>query len=129
MIRTSMIVEYLAWHYSQGLHEIFEEEKNLLWFGYHFFSLPLLITTLFRPIYRIHETSPQGGLDLEIIFENIAVNSIARLVGFFLRITMILFGLLFEFALLLINLFLLLSWLLIPFLIPLFLIIGIQLMV
>jgi len=130
MTAIQLISTYTTWHFGIALWELYEFWKNLIWFGYHFFSIPLLLKTLVRPIYRIHESAPAGtGLNVELFFENVAINIIARIVGFFLRIFLILCGALYQFIILIIGPILFLTWLLLPVLPLVLLIIGIQMMV
>ena len=121
------IVIYLRWHFGTGLRELYEFWENLAWFGYHFFSIPLLAKTLIRPIYRIHETAPPtAGLNIELFFENLTVNLIARIVGFFLRVFLIAVGILYEFAILIIGPAFLAVWLLLPVLAVVFMFMGMR---
>ena len=109
------IVIYLRWHFGTALREFYEFWGNLMWFGYHFFSIPLLLKTLIRPIYRIHESAPPtAGLNIELFFENLTVNLIARVVGFFLRIFLIAVGGLYELVLLVVGPALFIIWFLLP---------------
>ena len=98
-----------------------------MWFGYHFFSIPLLLKTLFRPIYRIHESAPPtAGLNIELFFENLTVNLIARVVGFFLRVFLLTVGALYELALLIAGPVFFIIWFLLPALAPALIFIGVQ---
>lgn len=124
---TKLIIYYIRWHYGKAFDELHIFWKNLLWFFYHFFSMPLLLKTMFRPIFRIHASSAPGtGLDLERIFENLAVNVIARIVGFFLRIGVIVVGGLIELVVLLTGPLIFLAWFILPVLPPLFILIGLN---
>lgn len=127
MTSIRIITAYIGWHFGKGFRELFDMWKNLSWFGYHFFSIPLLLRTLIRPIYRIHESAPTGtGINVELFFENLTINLIARIVGFFLRIFLILFGGVYQICILLLAPILLLGWLIIPILPFALIIIGIQ---
>lgn len=127
MATIRLISAYAQWHFGIAFQELYELWKNLIWFGYHFFSLPLLFKTLIRPIYRIHESVPPGsGLNIELFFENITVNMIARIVGFFLRMFLILCGILYQSIMLIIGPILFLIWLLIPVLSPILFVIGLR---
>lgn len=100
-----------------------------MWFGYHFFSIPLLLKTLVRPIYRIHESAPPGtGLNVELFFENIAVNIIARIVGFSLRVFLILCGGVYQLIILIIGPILFVIWFSFPALPLIFIAAGLQMM-
>ena len=126
-MRKPFLIEYTMWHFGQGTGEIVTLWKNLLWFGYHFFSIPLMLKTLFRPIYRMHAASEGGGLNIGNIFENIVANTIARLVGLFLRVIMIMLGSFVELVFVVLGPFLLVSWLILPVIPVLLLISGVNL--
>src|SRR3989344_1916379 len=108
--------EYIGWHYGAAIGDIIELEKNFLWFGYNFFSLPLLLKTIVAPFYRI-KLAQEGTLDIGSIIGTIAVNTIARLVGFFFRLFVITLGTAFELVVLLLLIPVLAGWLLLPFII------------
>ena len=98
-----------------------------MWFGYHFFSMPLLLKTLIRPIYRIHESAPPGGgINIELFFENVAVNIFSRIIGFFLRVVLILVGALYQIIMLVIGSILFLIWFFLPIIPFVLLLAGIQ---
>ena len=127
MATIQLISIYTKWHFGIAQKELYELWKNLMWFGYHFFSIPLLLKTLVRPIYRIHESAPQGsGLNVELFFENITVNMIARIVGFFLRISLILCGAFYQIIVFIIGLILLSLWFILPALVPILSLIGLR---
>lgn len=106
--------EYLRWHYEESLRQFWEIWKDFLWFGYHFFSIPLLVRTLFSPIYRIKETYDWRHLRLELIFQSMAVNVVARVIGFLLRIIVIALGIIFELVVLFMGPALFLIWATLP---------------
>lgn len=107
------VFEYIAWHYGTALTELFLVWKNFLWFGYNFFSIQLLSSTLFTPFHRIQEIQKRG-LDMEAILTTLVANTISRLVGFILRIFVIILGLLFEFLMLTILIPIFLIWIFFP---------------
>ena len=118
------ILAYLRWHFTAGFKELDQFWKNLMWFGYHFFSIPLLLRTLIRPLYRIHESAPPGsGINIQLFFENITTNLIARIIGFFLRVALILIGAVYQIILFLAGPFLFVIWFFAP-LMPIALIVA-----
>ena len=85
--------DYLLWHYLQAPVAILRIWRDVFWFLMHYFSLPLLLKTLFSPFYRIGEEYGRG-IDLEKIAATFVVNTISRAVGFLLRMCVILVGVL-----------------------------------
>lgn len=76
--------DYIIWHYGRAVRDFWGVARDLLWFGYHFFSLPVLTRTLFAPFSRIH-TGGFSILEIEASLQNIAANLISRAIGFLLR--------------------------------------------
>ena len=96
---------YFRWHYTKALRDLFLNLKNGLLFVLHFFSLALLIRTLFTPWKRLGE-GYKRGFDLGAFFSTFVVNLLLRFVGFVIRFVTIILGLLtlilsFSFALIL----------------------------
>lgn len=91
MLLTTILHHYFLWHYSRAFLEIFHVWINLLWFVVHFFSLPLLLKSLFSPWKRIVE--PRGKLlDFEDFAGFVIIGLLSRVVGFFVRFTVIMTG-------------------------------------
>lgn len=118
------IVAYFRWHYTKAYFDIWGLWNNFLWFGYHFFSLPLLLRTLFLPLFRIREKTAR--FDLGEFFENLLVNTVMRLVGFVLRTAVLIIGAAALFLILAIGVTIFVFWAFLPlfilylFMIPLF---------
>ena len=121
---TFLLIEYIRWHYDDAIGQFWHIWKDFLWFGYNFFSIPLLARTLFAPIYRIHEGYDMRGLQIELILQSFVVNVVARVAGFFMRITVIIVGLIFECILLLLAPILFIVWVMLPVLSPILFIFG-----
>lgn len=83
--------EFFEWLYNEGVPEFLKAWRNLHWFFYHFFSVPLMLRSLFQPLKRLKEKYKRG-FDPEKFFENLAINTIMRIAGFFIRITFLAFA-------------------------------------
>jgi hypothetical protein len=83
---------YIHWHYSRALKGIVVITGNLMWFCWHFFSVGLLLETLFSPWQRIQEQHKRG-LDIEGYLSTVTVNLVMRCVGIFIRSIFIVLGL------------------------------------
>ncbi|MBP9750027.1 MAG: hypothetical protein KBD21_04835 [Candidatus Pacebacteria bacterium] len=89
----TLAFQYLHWHYSVAVAGYWGILQNLIWFLYSFFSLELMVHTLFVPFHRLTDrTSHHGKLDVGAISEEILVNTLMRIVGFFLRSLLIAAG-------------------------------------
>lgn len=111
-----LVKDYFVWHYGRALRDLVEIARDLFWFVYHFFSLPLLTRTFFMPMSRIRS----GGisiLDIEGSLQNIALNLIARAVGMLLRAIVIACGIGAEIILAILLAAVYVSWLALPFII------------
>lgn len=107
-----IVSDYLVWHYSASLRQFFMLWLNFIWFVVHFFSITLLLNSLFTPFKRMTEHANKKSL--EAYAEVFVVNLMSRVVGFILRSVIILVGiitLLLCFAASTISLFL---WLVAP---------------
>lgn len=87
----TLISSYVAWHYSQALTDLTRNIANIIWFLYHFFSIPILLRTFFSPFQRLDESYGKG-LDLERFAGVFIVNSLMRMVGICARTMFIVAG-------------------------------------
>lgn len=111
------VLQYTSWHYSRGIHDTVVLWSNIIWFLSHFFSLSLLISTLFSPWKRLQEKR-KAGFDIEDVLSVFLVNILMRILGFLFRITLITLGLLFLTLALLAMVLHLAIWILFPILVP-----------
>jgi hypothetical protein len=104
--------EYVGWHYGRALAELIGLWRGFVWFFYHFFSMPLLVRTLFAPFHRleIHERH----IGLEERMSNIVANLLMRVFGFVMRTFMLAIGGAVVVATICIGVVVYLAWLLAP---------------
>src|SRR3989344_5618520 len=53
MMHSLLFLKYIEWHFIAAPKEILKGWGNILWFGFNYFSVPLLLKTLFAPWRRI----------------------------------------------------------------------------
>lgn len=82
---------YLWWHYTLAWRDLWGIFSNFIWFLYHFFSLPVLVRTLFSPWKRLGEVYPDH-FDLGATLATFFINSLMRFVGLLFRVVLICFG-------------------------------------
>ncbi len=123
-----VFIYYTYWHYTHAPRDIFQIWKNFLWFFLNFFSIPLLLMSLFAPFERLDE-KPRKGFDLEAIGEALIVNILMRIVGFAVRAGTIAIGLVFLAVTFFGGILFLLAWLLMPLLILSLIVAGMFLIV
>ncbi len=107
------IFDYLSWHYTRAFRDIGSVWLNFMWFILHFFSIPLLLRTLFSPWRRVSAGHKKG--DLEDYAQAIAFNLMSRLVGFLVRIVLVVVGLIALTLLILGFVVFLIAWSFLPF--------------
>lgn len=87
----TLVWNYFVWHYTRAYRELIHIEKNLLWFLFHFFSLPELTRTFLAPWKRLGEN--YGSIfDTEEFFAALITNSLMRVVGIVMRALIIVAG-------------------------------------
>lgn len=87
-------MQFLNWHYSFGVEYYIKSwRSNVAWI-HHYFSLPLLVSTLFAPWKRLVIVDKKPGFDLSRWFETVSYNTVSRLIGFLTRLVLIFVALL-----------------------------------
>lgn len=123
-----LLGEYLSWHYSLGIVEFARAWKNIHWFLFYYFSIPILLASLFAPFHRIQERRTRG-FDPQNWFEVFIVNSMMRIVGAVVRLIVITVGLCTQMVTFLIGAGSFLFFVTAPVAIPASFIIGLWLVV
>lgn len=92
MFMIHLFFSYIRWHYGKALIEFSLNSKNFILFLFHFFSIKNLFYTLFAPWQSLGERYKKG-IDISAFAEVFILNSIMRVVGFFIRLAVIVAGL------------------------------------
>lgn len=92
MIFSNIIGNYFRWHYGKAFGELFHLWLNFLWFVIHLFSIKELFFALFAPWRRMTEQKKKG-FDFENILAYIIVNLLSRVIGFIMRASVLVVGL------------------------------------
>lgn len=103
---------YLSWHYTTALYDMIGIWRNFFYFIYNFFSISLLLRTLFSPWHRIKESYAK----IEDFFGNLVVNTLMRLVGAVIRMVFIVMGTVSLLLCLIFGVAAFIFWLVLPFL-------------
>jgi hypothetical protein len=109
-----------------AIHDLLGIIGNFLWFFYEFFSIPLLLKTLFVPFHRLQETA-QKGFKPSAWAEAFIVTTLMRLVGAFLRILLITIGIFFMILTIVVGTGVMLTWIAAPLMLLFLLISGVTL--
>jgi len=105
---------YVRWHYTRGVKDLLNIVLNFLWFFNEFFSIRLLLSTLFAPFQRLHEES--HGFHPSEWIQAKMVNAMMRFVGALARLFLILIGLFFILLTVVLGALFLLAWVAAPIL-------------
>lgn len=100
---------WLAWYFWSVPGNILKITGNFLRFGLRYFSIPLLLKTLFAP-WRQYVWHYPRGFDLKEYASVFFSNIISRTIGAIARIILIIVGLLTEFVMLIGGLIIFLFW-------------------
>jgi hypothetical protein len=113
MYGVELLGRYFLWHYTKGVADVAGVSLNALWFLYHFFSLPSLLSTLFSPFERIEERFSRG-FDIEDFLSVILVNILMRFVGFVMRSILIAVGIIVILGVLVLSVVFFILWFFLP---------------
>lgn len=106
-------VSYFVWHYTKAYAQLFRIWRNYFRFILQFFSVGLLLKTLFAPWKRIVDVY-QGGFHIEEYFTTLVVNFFSRIVGFIIRVPLIIIGLVLSLCMVVGLVLLCVYWTLFP---------------
>jgi len=121
----NILILWLQWHFFDTLKEILKAWKNFLLFNLNYFSIPILLRTLFSP-WRRYVWSYGRGFDIKRYLETAISNLISRGIGFIIRVFLILIGLIVEIFIFLGGAVVFVVWLFFPLLLIFGLIFGIK---
>lgn len=124
-MKQSILIRYFQWHFLEMSKEILRIWKNYFKYYSYFFSIPLLLKTLFAP-WRKYSWSYGRGFNIRIWAEAFISNSFSRLIGAIMRMFLILLGVLIEIFVFIIGLCFFLVWIFAPILIVACFILGIK---
>lgn len=112
----NIFVEWFFWHFYEMPVFLLEVWKNYILFALNYFSLPLLLKSLFAPWRKYRWVYPKG-FNVGEFFSTLISNAFSRILGALMRIALIILGILFQIFVLLAGLVCFLVWILIPFII------------
>lgn len=113
--RQNILLAWFSWQFFDTPKFILQAWQNFLKFNLNYFSVPLLLKTLFSH-WRRYRWSYGRGFDLPRYLETFASNLISRILGAIMRSILISIGLLVEFFIILGGIIAFLGWLFLPIL-------------
>lgn len=115
---------YISWHYTRALSDLIYLFKSFVIFIWNFFSIQILLKTLFVPFQKLNAQRTKR-FDLEEFFSALITNLLMRLVGFFVRSLFIILGIFcFIFFTIFYSVFFFI-WLVAPFILAGMVVLGI----
>jgi hypothetical protein len=93
MKESYLILDFVGWYYTRAFRDILAVWSNVMWFLVHFFSIPLLLRTLFSPWKRMTDQYQRTGM--EDLFETLVMNMMSRVFGAFVRLLIVGCGIFF----------------------------------
>lgn len=110
----NIIVVWVVWHFYEMPKFLFSVWGNYLHFGSEYFSVPLLFATLLSPWRKYNWKYPKGFAPQEFA-STLMSNLFSRLIGLVCRLGLIIAGIITEFFIFCAGAFILLLWILVPF--------------
>lgn len=80
---------YLRWHYVDILKELVVAWGNFLWFGMHYFSVPVLLKTFFSYWKQLHRPYLARGFDMQESLKVLGENIFSRVIGATVRLVVL----------------------------------------
>ncbi len=84
----SSMGEFISWHYSSGLDYYLRQWLFFIDWTVHYFSLPLLMKSLFAPWKRMVISDKTPGFNPYSYFQKVTFNLVSRIVGAMARIAL-----------------------------------------
>jgi len=124
----NILIQYLSWQFFDVPKKLIKVWKNFLLFNLNYFSILLLIKTLFAP-WRRYKMSYGRGFDIGRYFEAFISNLIFRTLGAIVRIFLIIIGLFAEVFIILAGIIVFFGWLVLPIVLITGLIFGLKVLI
>ncbi len=118
--------QFVIWYYTAALFNFIKISGDFIWFLYHFFSIPILIPTLFSKWKRMGDVRTRK-FDIKDFFSVFIVNSIMRVIGFFIRSFVIITGILSIVLAIAVEMLIFVAWLFLPVIIVALFALGMKL--
>jgi len=112
----NLFLSYLVWSGKEVPLFILKAWRNTLWFTFHYFSLSILVGTLFSP-WRRYSWSYRGGFSIGKYLEALASNLFSRIIGAAMRLPLIAAGLITAILVFFAGAAVFALWFLLPFII------------
>lgn len=126
-LRKPVILRFWAWYYTGAGKSLVRAWKNFIIFVREYYSIPLLLRTLFYP-WRRDITKYGRGFSIKNFLETLSFNLISRSIGFVVRSVAIVIGLICLLGVIILGFIALIIWLMLPVILLFLIIIGLLLL-
>jgi hypothetical protein len=114
--KDNILKVWFLWHFVETPNFLVEVWWNYILFALNYFSIITLLKSLFSPWRRYRWNYPRG-FDIYEFFSTLISNSFSRFLGALVRIVLIISGIMFQIFILVFGAFIILFWILMPFII------------
>lgn len=115
LLQKNIIWLFWSWYYGEAPKKILKIWQNYVLFMANYFSIPLLLKTLFAP-WRMDITPYKRGFVIREFFYTLTMNLISRILGAIVRIIVIVIGIAVEIIVVILGGVLFVLWLILPLL-------------
>lgn len=112
--RQNVFTEWVLWHFVEVPKFLLSVWNNYILFALNYFSLPILLKSLFSP-WRKYRWNYPRRFSIGEFFSTLISNSFSRFMGALTRIALIFVGILFQIFVIFVGLIVFLFWILLPF--------------
>ena len=112
-MQQNIVFRYLIWHFFDMPKNILRAWRDYLRFNLNYFSVPLLLKTLFSP-WKKYQASYGKGFDVGRYLEAFFSNMIFRIFGAIIRTFLIIIGLISEVVVVFGGAIAFFAWLVLP---------------
>lgn len=124
----AIIPQFFAWYFIDKTFYLLKVWKAFLIFNLNYFSVPVLIKTLFSHWHKYY--SPYTNVfDLWKNLESFVFNMMSRVIGAILRIFLITLGIILELLIMVAGILILIGWLVLPVFLIAGILLGIKLVI
>jgi len=120
----SIFLAYFYWHYLERLKDIFLVMSNYVNFWVFFFSVKIVLRSLFLPWKKVESVPQKTGFDIFIWANNFFFNIVSRVIGFIMRIFLLCFFIICETVTLTVGIVSIVVWLFLPLIVAYLIIYG-----
>lgn len=120
-----LFIDFVSWWYVDGWRDRFKGIAARISYWWRYFSIGDLMRTLISPWRQITASSgPDQSIDMQM--RNLVDNLVSRVVGFWVRSTVIIAGFISLVLILIINILFVLIWPLLPLLPLVVIVVGVS---